>query len=160
MLNYLESVNKKKFYIIILSSLILVSFVGSYIIGYIVGEDTLDINFFKNKNLLYIFVITVIIGPLVETLIFQLGIIEIVLYYRSTKFSGYLALSISSFLFGLTHNYNIYYIIFGTFIGFILAASYLIAKKRKDMSPFLLVCFAHAIINLIAFFHNDIFQLG
>lgn len=160
MLSYLKYINKNRFFFITLTILVLISFLGSYIIGYIVGEDTLEISFFKNKNLFYIFIITVVIGPLIETLIFQLGIIEIVLYFKKTKIFEYLAILISSLFFGLTHNYNIYYLIFGTIIGFLFAIIYLVAKKRKDMNPFIVVCLGHAIINLIAFFHNDVFQLG
>lgn len=160
MMNYLERIDKYYFLFIALLTIVFVSYSGSYIIEYIAGEDTLNIDFFNDKSLLYIFIFTVIVGPIIETLIFQFGIIELILLLKKNKFFEILAILISSIIFGLTHNYNVYYIIFGVFIGIIFGIIYIVAKRRKDMNAFTIVLIAHAFTNLIAFFHNDVFKLG
>ena len=133
---------------------------GSYLIDYIIGKDTLNIDYFKDKSLIHIFLVSVIIGPLIETLIFQFGIIEIFLFFKKNKIFELIAIVLSSILFGLTHNYNLYYLVFGIIVGFIFAIIYVVAKKRNDMNAFTIVFITHIFTNLIAFFHNDVFGLG
>ncbi|PJA05488.1 MAG: hypothetical protein COX71_06430 [Flavobacteriales bacterium CG_4_10_14_0_2_um_filter_35_18] len=106
---------------------------------------------------MYIFFLTVIIAPLLETLIYQLTIIEIVFKIK-IKQANLIAILSSSFLFCLSHTYSIYYI-FATFgLGAIFTTIYVVAKKREDINPFWFVVFIHFLNNLIAFVFNDLLK--
>jgi membrane protease YdiL (CAAX protease family) len=106
--------------------------------------------------LLFIFILVVILGPLVETFIFQFGVIELFALINKSRFIKVIALFVSSFLFGLSHSSSLEYIIKGTISGFLFSSCYLLAKERKDISPFVLVFIVHASSNLFVFIINEL----
>ena len=93
----------------------------------------------------------VLIGPIIETLLFQSLIISIICkIVKKTRFNLIPALVISAIAFGLNHSYNLVYIIYTFIIGIFLAFVYYVARFRKE-SATLSVFLIHSIINLISF---------
>lgn len=97
------------------------------------------------------YLIGVIIGPLLETLIFQALIIYVVCrIIKRPRYNLYASVLISAIAFGLNHCYNPYYVLYTFLIGIILAFVYYISRYRR-MSPTLTVFIIHALLNFIAF---------
>lgn len=99
------------------------------------------------------FFITVVIAPLIETILFQYLIIDSILRKRSDAFL--LASFCSAICFGLAHHYSAPYMLLTFLGGFLLAILYLTAKL-KGKSPFLVICLTHALYNLIGFTLNHL----
>lgn len=89
-----------------------------------------------------------IIGPLIETLIFQHLIIEIIYKIPKIKNTNFIAIIISSLSFALTHSYNITYIIYTFIIGLLLAYAFVIYRE-KSFSSFWIVTLIHSLRNTI-----------
>lgn len=105
-----------------------------------------------------IFLLTVIIGPLIETFLFQFLIIELVLLsFRKIKIRGgeFLAVLLSSILFATTHPFSFIYLFSAFISGIIYGIFYLIAKNRMGLNGFLVVFIVHSFYNLIVFFMNE-----
>jgi membrane protease YdiL (CAAX protease family) len=160
MILYLEKTNKYLFFLIAIITVIYLNFLGANIIEYYFGEDTMTIDYFKDKSFLFIFIVAVLIGPLFETIIFQFGIIEIVLLIEKSLIFEFIAILLSSTLFGLSHNYNTYYMVFAIIMGVIFGIIYVIAKRRKDTSPFFIVYIVHFFSNLISSLYNYVFEIS
>src|SRR5690606_33284686 len=95
-----------------------------------------------------------------ETLLFQFIIIEgYFIILRKNNKAIILAILTSSIVFGLSHSYSLNYILLGLIIGFYLSLIYVLAKLRKDISPFFLVSIIHMIINLMVFLLNDFLNI-
>lgn len=90
-----------------------------------------------------------IVGPIIETLIFQYGIIEILSAKRFLKEKSIIVAIISALLFGSTHSYSFLYVIYAFLIGLVLAYSY-ITYKKKSFSAFWIVVIIHGIRNTIS----------
>jgi membrane protease YdiL (CAAX protease family) len=90
----------------------------------------------------------VIFGPVLETLLFQVGIISLV--KRILPKLPIVSVIVSAFLFGLSHFYSGIYIYYTFIIGLFLATLYFIASKR-GFNPFLVVFSVHAINNFLLF---------
>src|SRR5690606_10580287 len=103
-------------------------------------EIVIENDFLEGKSLIYIFLTTVIIIPFIETLLFQFIIIEgYFIILRKNNKAIILAILTSSIVFGLSHSYSLNYILLVLIIGFYLSLIYVLAKLRKDISPFFLV---------------------
>lgn len=123
-------------------------------------EIVIENDFLEGKSLIYIFLTTVIIIPFIETLLFQFIIIEgYFIILRKNNKAIILAILTSSIVFGLSHSYSLNYILLGLIIGFYLSLIYVLAKLRKDISPFFLVSIIHMIINLMVFLLNDFLNI-
>lgn len=93
----------------------------------------------------------VIIGPPIETLIFQT--IPFLLLFKATK-NPYFTILILGFLFGIPHYFNeqsYSEAIGASFAGLIYAYIYYIAKCRKDTSAFFTISAIHGGYNLFVF---------
>lgn len=99
------------------------------------------------------FTLAVIAAPIFETLIFQFLIIEVICYFLPER--KLLALIVSSLLFAFSHAYSNAYILFALVPGLVLGMLYLTFRNR-DNSPIMVVCLAHALINLYALLHNEV----
>lgn len=105
------------------------------------------------------FIKGVIFAPFFETIIFQSFIYWLTNKLIKTEHTRNLIfLIISSIAFGLSHFYSIYYIIYTTVIGIILACFYIISKKRKE-SAIKNVIIIHASFNFILFIGGVIIYL-
>lgn len=101
------------------------------VIGNFIQENAYQIDALEGKSLILVFFLLVVVAPVVETFIFQYGIIELCLLVRS-KYNKQIALFVSALLFGLSHSYNIIYIVFATIMGAALAFYYLCFRKYEN----------------------------
>lgn len=153
----LKNSNKYIFVIACVSFVTLIAFGSTKVILFFSDDKTsLTSTFLKEDSLLFIFILVVVLGPLVETLIFQFCIIELFSLINRSRFIKVIALIVSSLLFGLSHSSSLEYIIKGIISGFLFSSCYLQAKERKDISPFFLVFMVHASSNLFVFMINEI----
>ncbi|RUT78078.1 CPBP family glutamic-type intramembrane protease [Ancylomarina longa] len=110
------------------------------------------ISMFEDVSEGALFVMSVIVAPIFETLIFQTAIIFIIQFAIQNKLKRFwLSLIVSSLLFALNHIYSIAYFFFGIYVGGLFVIAYYVAQKRK-VSATLFVIAIHMMNNLIAFF--------
>lgn len=93
----------------------------------------------------------IILGPIIETTIFQFLLLKYSLKYISNN--KLIALLISTIPFGLAHYYSIAYILKATLSGFIYGMVWL-AISDKQKNPFFYVFLTHGIYNGIGFLIN------
>ncbi len=109
----------------------------------VTSKDTSYI--YGNSNLFTI----VLAGPLIETFIFQHLIFTLVKKAKVVKKKFVAYLLSSSILFGLSHSYSVYYVIFAVIMG--LALGYIYYFYRTDRSKaFWSTAFIHALLNATA----------
>jgi membrane protease YdiL (CAAX protease family) len=156
---YHKIINLKKYKFVILCVFVVVLIAhttSNIILSISPDKASLTNPLFENESLIYIFIIVVIFGPLLETILFQYFIIEFLLFFDKLKKNRIITLIISSLIFGLSHSFNVYYFFFGLILGILLSLCYLLAKTRKDIHPFLFTLFIHSSYNLFVFFINEI----
>ena len=89
-------------------------------------------------------IVILILGPLIETLIFQLPL----LYFRKTK-AHFLFLIVMCFLFASTHLYNPIYFVFAFFLGLNFNLFFVKIKKGEYINEaFILTFLLHLFFNL------------
>ena len=100
-----------------------------------------------------------IIGPIIETLIFQSLIITIVKKtIKHIKYNYPISILLSAILFSLNHNYNNYYITITFIGGLILATAYYTATYR-DENATIMTFLIHSIFNITSIIINYIYYL-
>ena len=129
------------------------AFLASYIIN-IYNTSILDV--FNFKSLHEAFILSVLIGPLLETFLFQYLIIEILYKF---KINNNLIIWLSAILFALTHNYNLIYLLAAILPGLLYASYYLYLKKEKKKNIFFTIYLLHALSNLVVFILDDVLKL-
>ena len=87
-----------------------------------------------------------VLGPIVETLVFQTFFFWI---YKKLKVKKEIIVLVSGLAFGLMHNYSITYIIDTTLIGFVFMYLYILRAEAQN-KPFYSTFAAHLLINIIA----------
>ena len=118
-------------------------------------ENTVVDDFKKYPIILYI-MLTVIFIPFFETVIFQGFVIEVIRLKTKKKRWFCWSISLSAFLFGISHSYNIYYIFMGFIVGILFALAYYLSIYRKEPAV-LTVTIIHGLVNLAAFFDEFYF---
>jgi hypothetical protein len=104
--------------------------------------------FTQNESRLFIFVVSCVIAPLLETYLFQ--VLPYTLLNKVGVRNNYLLLFLSPIVFGLYHNYNPLYQV-GTFVsGLILNYSY-IFYKLNFKHAFFIIALLHSAYNLYGF---------
>ena len=106
------------------------------------------------KNTLTRFVIIVIIGPLIETLIYHYSIYHLIKNTPLTEARSKTIIIVSSLLFALSHFYNVSFILYAFLIGILFMLVYINRIKKGD--AFVIVYIIHAIFNLTLFTVNFI----
>ncbi len=102
--------------------------------------------------------LTIIGIPWIETVLFQSLIIGgICAFVKRPRYNFYLSIGLSAVLFGLSHSFNIYYMIWTTSVGIIIGFAYYIARYKTNW-PFLPVFIIHALWNSIGFIGDFIYQ--
>lgn len=115
-------------------------------------------NSFKNKTLLNIFVLVVIIAPIFETLIFNTLPIKAIHFFIKNKL---IVILLSSLAFALIHTYSIAYMIMTYFGAIGLNTFYLIMEERKGFLEAVgLTMLLHSIYNFFGFLIIEIFQIS
>ncbi|MGU9538443.1 CPBP family glutamic-type intramembrane protease [Clostridium tepidum] len=155
---FLKNLSVFKFIIIITLGMLL----SSTILGLLVDIFNVKISnvqpTFTQEHFVIEFLVAVIIAPLLETFIFQYGIIKISKKINFLKNNNLIIILISSLLFGLQHFYSLSYIVNTTFLGIFLAYAFVV-YERKKVSPYWVVCTIHGLKNFISFSAIHIFKL-
>ncbi len=108
----------------------------------------------SNSNLI-VFLFVVIIGPVFETVIFQLLFINAIKAFSAkSRYTIILSVIIPSVLFGLSHPYSLYYILFSFLIGLIYSSVYYVSQFLRKENGFLIVLLLHSLNNLLAYLTN------
>lgn len=144
--NILKQISKQKnmmYFIIFLILKLLIAFITSIIATYIDPRSTE--NPIENYGLPFDIIVSLFLAPLIETLIFQLLIIELLV---KMKINPFIIISTSALLFGISHNYNILYIVATTISGFIYAIYYYKLRNQGKLNSYLLVSVLHSLSNL------------
>jgi len=89
--------------------------------------------------------VAVIIGPLIETLIFQKWLYKLLSLIKWLKQRKLLIMIIGALVFGAVHIYSLLYIVFAVFMGFLFMFAYV---ARIGKNPFWTVFVLHALTNL------------
>lgn len=108
------------------------------------------------------FGLIVLVGPLLETLIFQHWLIRFSiekLHFLPRKKRFAWAIVISAILFGAGHTQDPLYVVLAIVVGVLLAATYLLFYLRKDFNPILAVFLIHAADNLTGFVLDHVLHL-
>lgn len=100
--------------------------------------------FINNTSVLLKLLVTGLIAPVLETYLFQHLIIN--LFYNNKNLK--LIIFISALLFGVSHFYDIGYVINTFFIGIVLATSYILWNSKK-INPFWGTTIIHSVHNII-----------
>lgn len=94
---------------------------------------------------------SVIIAPVIETLLWQAGVIYLVDRLISKKMI--IQIVISSVVFGLQHTYNVTYIVVAIYMGVTLATAFVLYERKSGWSDaYLAVVLVHALHNFITLF--------
>ena len=119
---------------------------------YIDENSSPALKFFK-KNIYLHFGITVLIGPLFETMLFQWLPVLFYTFFRDTKKYEVLFWLLTGTIFGLLHNYSFGYQISASLTGliFVLLTMYYAEKKKNYFWP---IFFIHLTNNLLVFLVN------
>lgn len=99
------------------------------------------------ESMFFQFVGSVLLAPLLETLIYQTAPILILRKYSSARPA--IIILASSILFAVGHDYDISYIFYAFLIGLLLAYSYVIYLE-KTVSAFWVVAAIHSLRNLFS----------
>ncbi len=138
----------------LVSSFVVISVISNFLLVrlFILFFGALDMGspFFLEMDMSAQFIWTVVYGPIIETVIFHLILIELFLYiFKSTKYGYLFSVMITAILFSMSHYYSLHYIVITFFLGIILGTAYIVAKTR-DMLACLVVFLIHAIYNGIS----------
>jgi len=111
---------------------------------------------FHSLSLIGKIVLVITIIPIVETFIFQWGMIKILRLVEIFKEKNVVIISISAFVFALSHNYSIIHIVHTFIMGWIFAYAYMIYENKINksffQSPILVVTAIHSLRNTISLF--------
>lgn len=106
------------------------------------------------KNLKILFISGVIIAPLEETLIYQMGVIKLFSLNKKIKNNKLILIIISAIFFGLAHaGYSILYFFYTFIIGITLAYSFIVYEE-KEKSGYWVTAMIHSLMNLTTFMIN------
>ncbi|WP_209332976.1 CPBP family glutamic-type intramembrane protease [Lunatimonas salinarum] len=139
-----------------LTYMVLIDFAFSSILSFlvinIIDDKAFDADFLEETSQGAIFISYVVLGPIIETFIYQFLIIEAILLMKNKiNIPNIVPISVSALAFGISHNYNVLYIISMILIGILYATYYLIAKYNTNMKAYLSVLLVHSFANLIGF---------
>jgi hypothetical protein len=146
---FIANLSKHKLIPIIVFSL-LTQIVFMYSISLFVFPDSPG--GFQFNSLKEHFMASVIVAPVLETYIFQKGIINFVLF--TIKSNRLPAVFLSATGFALTHSYSTPYVIVTFFIGILYGIIYL-SFLAKKVDAFWYLTIIHASYNLSAFLMNN-----
>lgn len=148
--NYLKGLTPVKFIITILIMKVLVNLLMTPIgVIYTTNIGAMGGPIENNSLDFGMFITGVTIVPLIETLVFQLGIIRILQVFLKVKNKKALIL-ISATFFALEHRYSPLYVLLMIFPSIIYAYTFIIYDDKK-YHPYLMVVAIHALSNLISF---------
>jgi hypothetical protein len=139
--------------------IILLINVGISLLLNLINVDFGDSGFEEHPNYVN-FILVIILGPIIETVLFNLLPIKILQYVNFFKKNPLYLILIASVCFSLTHTYSIPYV-FMTYLGAITLNTFFIAvqSKKNTKTAFILTAVLHSAYNLIGFFLIEVFDL-
>lgn len=99
------------------------------------------------ESLIKDIIASIIFAPLVETLLAQWLLFAVVRYFTKNLYVLYF---ISSFVFAIGHNYNLWYMVAAFFIGLIYIGLFVVLSKKSLKHAYWGVVLVHAVGNTIA----------
>lgn len=134
---------------------LLLNFLNNYIFAILAKHFSISLNkgFEDNYSFTEKIVLFIIIGPIIETLLFQYVVIEI---GKDQKMALKYCCLLSAFIFASLHLYNVFYFLYAFVTGLLFAYLYLAGKNEKN--AILLPLVAHIIYNGIAFIGKTYFS--
>lgn len=94
--------------------------------------------------------VVIILGPLVETILFQYLVITIICrIIKRPRFNFYPAIILSAIAFAFNHNYNTYYFVYTLLVGIVYALGFYLLRYRKE-NGILIVFTVHGIFNFLS----------
>lgn len=126
----------------------------SLLIG-IIGEDLPDV--MEDKGVIFMIIVGLILATIIETLLFQVAIIEgckRIVPKVDGRDNVLFALLVSSLVFGAVHGYSLSYIVYAFFLGSGLSALYLLVSEKPGntwKNGFWAAVLLHFCINSLAF---------
>ena len=106
------------------------------------------------NNIFLYFAVFVILGPLIETTIFQWLPTLLYNYFKTSKKLEILFCAITGMIFGLVHSYTLGYQIAVSFTG-IMLISLTMYYSEKEKNYFLPIFFIHLVNNSLVYFLKD-----
>ena len=97
--------------------------------------------------------ISVIMAPLVETLLFQKLVYRLLSLMKFLKRRKILIMILGAIAFGALHTYSLLYIIYAVFMGFLFMYAYIV---RINKNPYWTVVALHGLINLFVILINPV----
>lgn len=133
---------------------VLLSLLKDYIVNSIPFKESTvvdEIEMLKD-NIIFFFFLVVILGPVIETILYQTlpinAVQQVLKWFRVELLS--LPIFISAIIFSLSHWYNINYVVNAFLGGLIYAWFYVIVQRRKERA-IIVVFLIHALKNLVVF---------
>tara|TARA_R110001583_G_C5514211_1_gene397004 strand:- start:71 stop:556 length:486 start_codon:yes stop_codon:yes gene_type:complete len=140
-------VKKNSFNFILINFITLLLIVTPFIfLKYFLNISSINTIMANSSNLKQFFV-GVILGPIIETLIFQILVIKLVLIITNKKS---IVIFSSAFIFGLTHYFSFFYFTYAFTVGLFFAYLYFLSELKK-INPFLTLLIVHSLYNLLIF---------
>ena len=107
----------------------------------------------RDKGMLLTFLYTIILGPFLETLLFQFIPVKLLSTYTFFKQRKLLLALISALIFALSHIYSFYYFILSFLVGAVFVFFFLIMEFKQKGAGLWHTTFLHMIVNLMVFIH-------
>lgn len=132
----------------------LLSFIVSSIVSYALFLlNPVEYNGFSNPNIWVEIFAAFILAPVTESIVFFWLIYKIIFKINLSVYNNYLFIAISSILFGLSHFYNINYIIETIVTGLFIAYLYIIMEKKFN-NGLISVIIMHSFYNFLVLVLN------
>jgi len=154
-LRLLDKLSFTKLAFVFSLTLLLLSLLFSAIY-FLLDVDVMVNTEFENLTTTKLLLLAVFFAPIIESLIYQYGIIELGLFVRvkldSIPIPSYMPGLMSAVLFGISHQYNWNYVLITSLMGLCLASVYYYTRKRFGVSLAFVMCvIVHGVNNLVAF---------
>ena len=121
-----------------------------------IGNESVD-----RMSYTKIIILTVIIGPILETLFFQTAFFKGLSHFKFFKDNTFLIILLSAIFFASVHYYSIAYIIFAFYGGIILALCYstILKESNNHKMASMITVIIHSLRNFIIFLIVNVFHL-
>ena len=150
-INYLLKVQAYKFVFIMFGFSVMLGAITTFLPEPEMAEPM------SGKNILREILLAVFLAPVVETLLFQMLIIEAARkIIKRPKKNICLALLLSSTAFALSHTYSLIYFAITFLGGLVLATAYYLGRFRRE-NAFIIALLIHLLHNLSVVFYNHLF---
>jgi len=150
LINKLASYNTITFVMVTLGVLLLFVFFSSFVIRpwyeNLFGPIRVSGDYLGSIPLYMELIIAALVGPLIETFLFQF--LGIYLLLRLSRFPLWVVICISALIFGALHTYSAYHVFYAFVGGVIFAVAFVACKqKRGYFYAFWVVALIHSLVN-------------